>query len=578
MINIERAVDEKFPSLSQKPDLIRKPTLSILRKLINESEINNFLDQHQNTLGINFIDAVFDYFNFSYAISNRDKQNIPAQGRVVIIANHPLGSLDGLALLKLVSEVRRDVRIVANDMLMNFAQLEKLFIPLDNMTSTSFRRSYKNVLTALENDEAVIIFPAGEVSRTSPTGIKDGKWRAGFLHFARKTNSPVLPIHVNGKNSALFYSASLLAKPLSTAMLAGEMFKQRNSTLLFRVGEMIPVSELNSDQVADKALLKRLKKHLYSLGKASKPFRKREFTTEKTIAHPEDRQELRVELKASDLLGETRDSNRIQLCEFDTSPAVMREIGRLREHAFRRVGEGTGSKRDLDKYDHYYQHLVLWDENQLEVAGAYRLGHGREILERRGRGGLYTDELFNYTPAIDEFLLNAIELGRSFVNPNYWGKASLDYLWQGIGAYLRHNPDIRYLIGPVTMSNDFPQPLRDMLVYYYTHFYTSQQAMAHAKRPYEIKPQALQQLEQLFDNQDRQTGFELLQRQFSEQGYKIPVLFKQYASLFDDGGFQLMTFSVDPDFGNCVDGLFIADLAKLKPSKRKRYLGEGNKA
>ena len=187
MINIERAVDEKFPSFSQKPNLIRKPTLSILRKLINESEINNFLDQHQNTLGINFIDAVFDYFNFSYAISNRDKQNIPAQGRVVIIANHPLGSLDGLALLKLVSEVRRDVRIVANDMLMNFAQLEKLFIPLDNMTSTSFRRSYKNVLAALENDEAVIVFPAGEVSRTSPTGIKDGKWRAGFLHFARKT-------------------------------------------------------------------------------------------------------------------------------------------------------------------------------------------------------------------------------------------------------------------------------------------------------------------------------------------------------------------------------------------------------
>ncbi|UXI03314.1 lysophospholipid acyltransferase family protein [Photobacterium sp. TY1-4] len=574
MINIERAVNEKFPSFSQKPNLIRKPTLSLLRKLVNESEINRFLDQHQEILGIDFIDAVFDYFNFSYAASSRDKENIPAQGRVVIIANHPLGSLDGLALLKLISEVRRDVRIVANDLLMNFSQLEGLFIPLDNLTSTSFRRSYKEVIAALNHDEAVIIFPAGEVSRTSPTGIKDGQWRGGFLNFARKTQSPVLPIHINGKNSALFYSASLLAKPLSTAMLAGEMFKQRNGTLLFRIGEMIPASELHSDQVADKALIKRLKKHLYNLGKARKPFRKRAFVTEKTVAHPEDRQEIRLELKASQLLGETRDNHRIQLCDFDQAPVVMREVGRLRELTFRKVGEGTGSKRDLDKYDRYYQHLILWDENRLEIAGAYRLGRGCEILRQYGRQGLYTDELFDYTDAVTPYLPTTVELGRSFVSPSYWGKASLDYLWQGIGAYLRHHPDVRYLIGPVTMSNEFPPALQTMLVYYYTRYYGGETDLAEAKRPYTLDPDTEQQLDAQFAGLDRQAGFELLQHTFTAQGCKVPVLFKQYASLFEDGGFRLITFSVDPDFGNCIDGLFMADLTQMKPAKRKRYLGE----
>lgn len=141
MINIEQAVTNKFPKFASQPAIIRKPTLSLLRRLTHETEINAFLRDNQDAIGFEFIDRVLEYFDFSYRVSARDKSNIPAAGRVVIFANHPIGSLDGLAILRLIGEVRQDVKIIANDMLSHFSALDNLIIPLDNMTGSSARRS-----------------------------------------------------------------------------------------------------------------------------------------------------------------------------------------------------------------------------------------------------------------------------------------------------------------------------------------------------------------------------------------------------------------------------------------------------
>lgn len=570
MIDIEQAVANKFPNFKSQPDLIKKPVVSFLRSLTKEKDINAFLQANDDADALDFIDRVFEYFNFSYAITTQDRQNIPAQGRVVIIANHPIGSLDGLALLRQVSEVRRDVKIIGNDMLMHFTALHSLLIPLDNMTGGSALRSFRRSLEALNNDEAVIVFPAGEVSRAHPTGVKDGRWLPGFLNLARRAKAPVLPIHVKAKNSLLFYSASMLYKPLGTALLAQEMFNKQSATIHFRVGEAIPVEALQSDKLNDKALIKRLKKHLYKIGRKRKPI----FETVKTIAHPEDRCELRNQLEQSQLLGQTRDNNGIYLAKHQQAPTLMREIGRLREVAFRKVGEGTGAKRDLDCYDRDYHHLVLWDSKALEIAGSYRIGETRKLIEQHGEQGIYTRTLFNFQPDFRRYLQEGLELGRSFVNPKYWGKNSLDYLWQGIGAYLRHNPEVRYLIGPVSISASYPKQLVDHLVYYYELHYASPQALASAKQPYFLDPTHRQSLAAEYDGLDRDSGFTHLQSVFAEHGQKVPVLLKQYAALFEAGGFQLLAFSIDPDFSDCLDGLFLADLTKLKPAKRKRYLGE----
>ena len=571
MINVKQAINEKFPSFGDKPEIVQKTTVSLLQKITHESEINGFLQEHSDLKGFDFIEAVFDYFNFTYSASLKDKQNIPAQGRVVIIANHPIGSLDGLALLRQVGEVRPDVKIVANDMLMMFPQLHELFIPVNNMTGKTFKAVYEGVTGALNKEQAVIVFPAGEVSRTSPTGIKDGRWRFGFINFARKTQSPILPVHVKGKNSALFYSMSIIAKPLSTALLSSEMFKQRDRTLKFTVGELIPCSEVKNDHISDKALVKRLKKHLYKLPKFRKKNKPSQFATEKTIAHPEDRQALLSDVKQIDNIGETKDGQSILLANYFQSNILMKEVGRLREVAFRMVGEGTGKKRDLDKYDEYYQHLILWNKQSVDLVGAYRLGDCKSLIDEYGLNSLYTSTLFDFEPEIKPYLENALELGRSFVNPKYWGKSSLAYLWQGIGCYMENNPNVRYMIGPVSMSDRFPRELRNKLIYFFSKYYSGDELLAKPKNVYTLNELEKRVLDIEFSELDSEQGMAHLIEEFKAAGHTFPVLFKQYTSLFEEGGFRILSFSVDPDFGNCIDGLILADMTKMKADKRRRF-------
>jgi putative hemolysin len=569
MINIEQSVASRLPWISNQPNLIKQSTFGLLRKLVLEDEINAFLKEHRELRNFSFIDKVFEYFNFSYSLSAKSRANIPAEGRVVIVANHPIGSLDGLALLRAVGEIRTDVKIVANDLLRSFEQLSGLLLPLDSMGRSSYRRSYKAVVEALEQDCAVIVFPAGEVSRASPVGIRDSKWQTGFLHFARKAQAHLLPVHIDAKNSALFYSLSMLYKPLSTLWLAREMFNKYHMEIHFTVGDPIPAASVNSVQVADRFLAQRIKKYIYQMGKG----KSKGFVTEKTVAHPEAASRVKAQLENATLLGKTRDDKVIYLCEYQEDTPLMRELGRLREKTFRKVGEGTGSRRDLDSYDRSYRHLVLWDNKKLAVAGAYRLGDCEEIMRLQGVAGLYTAALFNYQPAARTMLVQAVELGRSFIAPAYWGKNSLDYLWQGLGALLALRPGIRYLIGPVSMSVDIPKHLRDRLVHHYQNFHASSAVLATSKTPFTLEPHIQAALDLEMAECDRETSFKRLQAAFASENCKMPVLFKQYAALFEEGGFVLMDFGVDAEFGYCVDGLFIADLTRLKPAKRQRYLG-----
>lgn len=568
MINVEQAITSKFPTFSSKPSLFRKPTLRLLQKLVYENEINAFLKNNSDAKGIDFIHRVFDYFNFGYNIQPRDKNRIPAHGRLVIIANHPIGSLDGLAILKLVSEVRSDVKIVANDMLMNFENLRELFIPLDNMTGGSARKSYKRVIDALRQEQAIIVFPSGEVSRARPMGVRDTRWRPGFLHFARKAQAPILPIHINAKNSLLFYGASALFKPLGTALLAHEMFNKHSTQITFSVGDLIPLESLQSNAIQDRTLVKRLKRHVYTVGQSNR----KQFAAQRKIASPEATQKLQRELAQSQKIGATNDNNEIYLVDYQLNSTVLKEIGRIRELTFRQVGEGTGKNRDLDDYDRFYRHLVLWNTQHQEIAGSYRIGDGRQILSKRGIKGFYTSSLYRYTTDMETYLEQGIELGRSFVAPQYWGKACLDYLWQGLGAYLAHNPNIRYLIGPVSMSADYPRDLIDVLVYFYSRYYACPQQLAKANFPYMLTTEKTAALTAQFAERNVEEAFNFMQQRFAEQGHKLPVLFKQYTSLFDQGGFQSIVFSRDPDFGDCLDGLCMADISKLKSHKRKRYI------
>lgn len=567
MIDAEKILVETYPELTFNKE--NKFLLKVIKKLLHEEDFNQVIKKNQHLRGFAFLDKLLNYFKFSYQVSPDSYNNIPSEGRLLIVANHPIGTLDGLALVKLIRSVRPDVRIVANQVLSYMEPLQSVFLPVDVLSKkVSHKKSYQAMLAALNNEEAVILFPAGEVSRITPKGVRDGKWKTGFIKLAKKAKCPVLPIHIKASNSALFYGLSTLYKPLGTFMLVQEMFNKKNQELNFKVGSPIPHQAFIDKEFSNKQLSQLFRQHVLNLAKKTK---KPLFDTVETIAHPVNSKALKKALYQSRLLGETKDHKKIFLYQFKDDCPVMQEVARLRELTFRTVEEGTGEAQDLDKYDVYYSHLVLWDDIDLEIVGSYRIGEGHKIMDEYGVEGFYSNSLFKLNKAFQAYLPNSIELGRSFVQPRYWGQRNLDYLWYGIGAYIREQPGTKYLFGPVSMSNAYPHQAKEVIISFYKQQFGSDLSLATAKTPFIISDQAQQFAAEEF-NEDYKTSYKILNSELKKLGVKVPTLYKQYVELCTDKGCHFIDFNIDPDFNNCIDSLIMVELDKITDKKKQRYI------
>ncbi|WP_323595891.1 lysophospholipid acyltransferase family protein [Aliarcobacter butzleri] len=567
MIDIQKEIEKKFPKIKDKENVLKKSLLKIAKKIVHEDSINQFLSQNSHLKGFDFVDAVLDYFDFDYTVSSNDLQNIPSTGKVIIIANHPLGGLDALCLLKLVGQIRKDVKILANDFLVGFEALHSLMIPLDNFKDRQSKKSIKKIYEALNNEEAIIIFPAGEVSRATPKGVKDPAWNKGFLNFAKNSNSAILPIFLDAKNSKTFYTISLINKTFSTLLLSNEMFNKKSKNINIKIGQIIPSENITPKGLNKDFLVNLYKKHLYALKKGKKSF----FQTQSAIAHPVSKIDLYNELKKSPLLGQTNDGKKIYLYDYVEDSIVLKELGRLREISFRKVGEGVNKKRDIDKYDVYYQHIILYDKNELEIVGAYRIGNSDMIFKEFGTKGFYSNTLFQFNDEFMFYLQNSIELGRSFVQPKYWGTRALDYLWYGIGAYVKANPNIKYMFGPVSISGAFPAIAKDMLVFYYNYYYSSEKNLVEARTPFSYSSH-IHDIKEFFTLEDKKRDFKSLKIALSNIGVNVPTLYKQYSELTLDDGVKFLDFNVDKNFGDCIDSFILVEIDKIKDSMKQRYM------
>ncbi|ELY2472012.1 lysophospholipid acyltransferase family protein [Cronobacter sakazakii] len=563
MFSIDNVLDDLYPQKTPAPWL--KKTL---KRLLYEQEFQQFAARHRHLKGLDMVEQVLEHLDIRCDLPARSLEQIPDNGPLVVVANHPTGTADGLALLYAISRVRRDVRVVANRMLSHLEPLSSLFIAVDNIGNRTRKTAIKEMEAHLERGGALIFFPAGEVSRPGLDGIQDGVWNAGFVKLASRYRAPVLPVHIAGRNSLAFYGAALVAPPLAMLMLIREMFRKRGTTLPVNIGERIPWSAWHDANAHPRDAAARFRQHVSRLGKGQPGC----FKTECGIARPEDRAVLRRALAQAETLGETPDGKTIYLWRrngMEEAP-VLRELGRLREIAFRAVGEGSGKRRDTDAYDDDYWHLVLWDDAALEIVGAYRFIPTAQQVAQRGPQGLYSYSLFHYDERMEDILSQGIELGRSFIQPQYWGRRGLDYLWSGIGAYLARYPQYRYLFGPVSISGGLPPAARDLLVAFYRLWFPAQHPLAASRRPYPVSlPEALAQ----FGGESYQEDLTRLKSLLGNLGCGIPPLYKQYSELCEPGGVQFIDFGSDPAFNDCVDGLVLVDLTRLKASRRERYIG-----
>lgn len=625
---------ELHPLFSRAVSASQKPLSLIdlgLAKLSGKNSLfEAFIGEYPHLRGIDLVEAMLEHFQFSFQASWKEKERIPPEGRVVIISNHPLDTLDALGLFKLVSEIRSDVKlivesdnhlpaVVANSPLASIVlpfQMDSEYLP--DIEQSPNKPAYEHLI----KEGALIFFPCRDISRFRPKGVRDPKWRGDFLRLALAAQAPVLPVFIDASNSALFYSLSAIYKPLSSLLFVPETNKQKQKSLSVRIGESIAHSTFSQSDLPLKTQVKLFMKHVYKIGKGKPGV----WPTQSAVAHPEPRKLLKQQIASQTPLGVTGDGKQIYLYQNAGSSSVLREIGRLREIAFRAVGEGTGLRRDVDHYDSFYNQLVLWDDEDLEIVGAYRLANAGEIIRTEGVAGLYSATLFEYSDQAHPLLEQGIELGRSFVQPKYWGKRSLDYLWYGIGAFLSRHREVRYLFGPVSLSNDLPGTAKDLLVYFFSLYFGQPEhhraflnnagrapqgdglgkpprqetgaekgqahaklvdgvrmaecgiKLARAKQPYRVSTEITDQLKANFTGDDYNEDFKTLKHILSNMGCSIPPLYKQYSELCEPGGLVFLDFGVDPGFGHCIDGLVIVDITKVKDKKRERYIPSPDKA
>jgi len=509
---------------------------------------------------------------------------IPAEGPLVVVANHPFGALDGLMLLEVLGRVRSDVKLLGNQWLSALPELREHLLRVDVFGGRAavYRNgmAVREALRWLAEGGCVGLFPAGEVAHTvtSDGRVVDSPWHATAGELAVRAGAAVLPVFFEGANSQLFLAAGRIHPLLRTALLPHELLAKRGSRVTVRVGEPIAASELSArgDARARTAALRSAVDALSLPASAPAPPALPAPPAAKPPALVAPRGDTGRFLSEIAALGEPllgSGSYQVFCATAPELPAVLDEIGRLREIAFRAVGEGTGRARDLDAFDQTYRHLFVWDRQRHEIAGAYRLGATDEILAASGTAGLYTRTLFDYGDALLTQLGPALELGRSFVAPSYQRDFSpLLLLWKGISRFVARNPRYRRLFGVVSISDSYESISRQLMVKFLqtTRFDADLGRLVRAKNP----PAPARTGLVASATVERLEDVSALIRRLEPDGKDMPVLLRQYLKL----NARLLGFSIDPAFGNVLDGLVVVDLDDVEPAILARYMGRDEAA
>ena len=536
-----------------------------------------------------FADRVLDALNLSYNVSETDLARVPDQGPIVVVANHCFGGVEGVILASLLGTVRADFKIMANYMLSRIPEMRDLFIfvdPFGGKKATAANvKSLKQTLQWLRDGRMLAVFPSGEVAHFDlrRQSVVESDWSSTVAGLVRRTKSPVLPVFFEGRNTVLFHLLGLLHPRLRTARLPHEVLNKRDREVPIHIGTPIPASRLARFE-SDEDLTAYLRMRTYNLRNRRPrkshrvlrlPLPRRKPPPEAPVAEPVAPAVLADEVAA--LPGEQRllTSNELEIwtARATQAPALLRDIGRLREITFRAIGEGTGKAVDLDRYDDYYLHLFLWNRDTREVVAAYRLGGTDEIVPRYGLKGLYTNSLFRYRRKLLNRIAPALEMGRSFVRESYQKNyASLLMLWKGIAHYVTLNPRYRILFGPVSISDSYQSSSRDLLVAFLkmNNYQPDLARLVKARTP--LRQSFIQKIrnKKLRTVVDSIGEVESLITDVETELSGIPILLKQYLKL----GGKLIGFNIDPEFGYVLDGLILVDLHETDPKILSRYMGK----
>lgn len=577
--------------------LLKSPITSAIMKLTKLNKINDLYDKVKEKQGQDFFESLLKETNTDYTVFEQDLARIPKTGPFILVANHPLGALDGIIMTKILTEIRPDFKVMGNFLLTKIKPMAPYVIsvnPFENRKEIySSMAGMREALAHLKEGNCLGIFPAGEVSnKNNPTKqIQDKEWQNSILKLIKKANVPVVPMYFHAQNSRLFYSVSKIHSSLQTLMIPAEMVSKRNTPIRLRIGKAITPKILK--EYSDiKDLGDFLRKKVYMMKsyfedkKTRADFLKindsvegsKKQNIEKIITETpleeilKDIQNLR---KKEGKLLFTNYNYEVFFANYKEIPAMMREIGRQREITFRAVGEGTNTAFDLDEYDKHYHHLILWDNAEQKIVGAYRMAMGAEVMKNYGIKGFYTSSLFSFDKEIHPYFNEVIEMGRAYISLEYQQKPlPLFLLWRGIVNVCLKNPEYKYLMGGASISDKFSDFSTSLMIEFLrTHYFDESVAQyVHPKNEYRVILSDEDKGNFLSDIGDDLGKFDKLISDF-EPEMRLPVLIKKYIKQ----NAKVVAFNVDPNFNDAIDGLMYIKIKDLPEETIRPILEEMKK-
>ena len=533
----------------------------------SDKDIENFLD-----FGLAQLDVDAEIINAARL------DDIPKDGAFIIVANHPLGGLEGMLLTRLLRRIRPDLKVLTNELLAMIPECADTFIGVDVLNTGRTRHNAKamrQVSTHLAKGGTLLVFPAGTVSHmTLPSmTLSDAPWNSIISRLARHYKASIMPVFVGGRNSLLFYLSGYIHKRLRTLLLPRAMFEKAGQAIPLHFGAPIPaqdIQRLSDDRIA----MQYIRMCCKVLGNASQEddntgdatpvmaVIKDDISTDIVVDHIQTLDRYRLY---------QQDHLSLYCAPYDALGPVMEQLSIERERTFRAVDEGTGKELDSDRFDPHYMHLFLWDETHHKIAGGYRLGETGRIRHLAGLDGLYSHSLFDYNEQFLDDMGNTIEVGRSFIAQDYQkNPIALDMLWKGIGRFVAAHPDYHTLFGCVSISRHYSKLVSAMLTEtFISHYGVDVSIARHVKARTPVKavkkPWTDDQIASL-------SAIPIINKLVGriDEGKSIPTLIRHYLAL--NGRF--ISFTVNTGFNEALDGLIMVDLRKAPDRYLKRYMGE----
>lgn len=514
-----------------------------------------------------FAQAALDALDVSVNIEGEGLESIPKTGPLLLAANHPFGAVEGVAMAAIFGRVRPDLKILVNNILYRIHELRPIFIPV-NVFGGAESENISGVRAAmkhLHNGGALAMFPSGVVAhwQMRTRKVAEPVWFSLCGRMARREGVVSVPLHFRGRNSVWFQAAGVIHPLLRTAMLPREMWRMRGKELNLVIGKRVESGLLRS-LVDDAARTAHLRAHSEAIGRIVCDEAK-SFPV--PVASLNDATGLLHEVESFYPKATLAREGRYVVIGVKGSeaPKILDEIGRLREETFRQVGEGSGNARDIDKYDPDYTHLVLWDTDQNQMAGAYRIRCFAPSEASQAKKKLYTTSLFRYKKEFFERCGYAMELGRAFVAAPYQRDyVPLMLLWKGI-AQIALRENVQTLFGPCSIG----------LGYAPESMYMLRQHLRENRWDDELATLASGRCEPknfLGPNTPNVSGldYKACNRVVKDlEGDKgLPILFKHYLQL----GGKVAAFHEDHAFGT-LDALLVVPMATIPDKQLMRYLG-----